>query len=197
MSREDPVAVVNEFLARMNDAAGVHAMTLLGIIQIRSVVLATEPENRTPESSIFIGHGDPNSTEGFAYQRWRLDELPDQLDADGPIVRAIGQQWVVMVAAQWNDHYRERLADAKSVEKNEVADPYLADLNRMRNDIIHHRGIATSRNTGRCEQFKWFQIGEPIHVRAGHIAEFMAYLGLVERTDEIDSGGPWKSRMSF
>jgi hypothetical protein len=190
-----PLEVVNEFLALMNDVAGAHALSLVGLIQLRSVVLDVEPENRTVESTMFIGHGDPNSPEGFAYQRWRLDELPNQLHADGPIVRALGQQWVVMVASQWNDHYRQRLADAKGIAKNDVADPYLADVNRMRNDVVHHRGIATKRNTGRCEQLRWFDVGEPIHVMPAHIAEFMAYLGLVEPSAPID-GGTWEPKLS-
>jgi hypothetical protein len=95
--------VINQFLARMNDVAGAHAAGFLGLIQFRSMILEVEPENRTPDSKMFIGHGDPNSRAGFAYQRWSLDELPDQLHPDGPVVRSLGQQWIVMVASQWND----------------------------------------------------------------------------------------------
>jgi hypothetical protein len=107
-----------------------------------------------------------------------------------PVSRTLGQQWIVLVASLWNDHYRDRLAQAKGVAKNEVRDRYLADINRMRNDIVHHRGIATAHNTGRCEVLKWFSVGEEMHVYAAHIAELVAYLGTVQRSRDI-GGGEW------
>jgi hypothetical protein len=145
--QEQALDVINEFLARMNDVAGAHAASLMGLIQFRSMILTIEPEKRTAESKTFVGFGDPNTSEGFAYQRWSLHELPAQLDAGGPVVRALAQQWIVMVASQWNEHYRQRLADAKGIPKNDVKDPYLADVNRMRNDVIHHGAslLATTR----------------------------------------------------
>lgn len=193
MTDEDPQAVIGEFLVQMNDVAGVHGMALFGAFQIHAVAMANEPVDRTPESSFFIGHGDPNTPEGFAYQRWRYDELDEKLASDGPVARALGQQWVVMVASLWNDHFRERLAVAKGMKKNEVEDPCLADINRMRNDIIHHGGVATARNSGRCEVLRWFSDGDIMHVYPAHVAEFMHYLGLVETTEGI-GGGPWEPR---
>ena len=61
---------------------------------------------------------------------------------------------------------------------NDVTDPAMADINRMRNDIVHHRGIATVRNSGRCEVLRWFSPHETIHPMMAHIAEFMHYMGL-------------------
>jgi hypothetical protein len=170
-------------------------MATVGIIRVREWALAIEVENRTPESSMFVGHGDPNSDEGFAYQRWHLDTLPDRLDADGPVIRDLGQQWLVHVASHWNDHYRQRIAGALAVAMNDVAEPVMADINRMRNDIVHHRGIATARNTGRCEVLRWFAPDETIHVMMAHIAEFMHCIGLVVHSRNID-GGPWAERES-
>jgi hypothetical protein len=54
-----------------------------------------------------------------------------------------------------------------------------ADVCRMRNDTVHHRGIATKRNTGRCEVLKWAEVGEPIIVTSQRVAEFMGHFGLV------------------
>jgi hypothetical protein len=194
---EGPKEVIEEFRSQMNDLAGTHAMCLAGLVQFNAALPDLEPQNRNEGSMLFVGHGDPNSPEGFAYQRWRYDDLPKYLDPDGPIVRSLGQQWVVMVTAQWEGHFRQRLADAKGIDKNDVKGPFLADLNRMRNDIIHHGGVATSHNTGRCEKFKWFAVGDTIHPMAVHIAEFMAYLGLVEPTDQIEGGGDWETRRSY
>jgi hypothetical protein len=66
--------------------------------------------------------------------------------------------------------------------------PCLADINRMRNDVIHRGRIASRRNTGRCEVLHWFKVGEPIHVMPVRITEFMDYLGLVEPSRDIGGG---------
>jgi hypothetical protein len=185
---EHPLAVIEEFIERVNDAAGVHGVALVGLMVFSRYALDNAPANRTPESSIFLGRGDPNDPEGFAYQRWKYDGLEDRLAPDGPVSRILGQQWVVLVASLWNDHYRGRLAEAKGIPKNDVRDPFLADINRMRNDIVHHRGIATAQNTGRCEALRWFSPGEEMHVYAAHIVEFMSYLGTVKRSADIGDG---------
>ena len=72
-----------------------------------------------------------------------------------------------------------------------MKDPAMADIGRMRNDVIHHVGIASKRNTGRCEVLKWFAAGEVIHPMMVHVAEF-TYLGLLHRAAELDDGRPWR-----
>lgn len=191
----DASAIWDEFTELMNDLAGAHAFAVVGIICVREeVVPRSLPDNVGPDSMWFIGGppGDPNVPgEAFSYQSWRIQDLPAHLDPDGPVFRALGQQWLVMVVAQW-EHYRKRLADAEGVETSEVEDAVLADLTRMRNDVVHHRGIATQHNTGRCERVKWFKVGEPVHVMAVHVAEFMGYLGRVHSVDDVGGDEPWE-----
>jgi hypothetical protein len=184
--------VTQAFLDELNDIAGIHAMALVGIIKMAEFA-ATLPAPE-PNSTLFVGHGNPNSADGFAYQRWPIRSLKERLAPEGPVVRALGQQWVVMVASKWNDHYRARIADALGIEKNELKDAAMADINRMRNDIVHHRGIATSRNSGRCEFLRWFADGDPIHVLPVHVAELMAHVGRLQAAGELDGSGPWHER---
>jgi hypothetical protein len=188
---DESISVTREFIEVLNDIAGTHAMSILGIIQMAE--FADTLEAPKPDSTLFIGYGDPNSEEGLAYQRWPIRTLEERLSPEGPVVRALGQQWIVMVASQWNDHYRKRIADALGIKTNEVEDAVMADINRMRNDIIHHRGIVTATNSGRCEVFRWFSEGEPIHVMPAHVADLMRYVGEVQASREIE-GGPWKER---
>lgn len=65
-----------------------------------------------------------------------------------------------MVGALWNEEFRGRCAMAN--ESESFDDPGMGDINKMRNDIVHHGAVATSRNTGRCEVFRWFRVGETI-----------------------------------
>jgi hypothetical protein len=84
----------------------------------------------------------------------------------------------------------------QGVALNDIADPFLGDLNKMRNDVVHHYGVATRENTGRCEKLRWFGIGKPIHVMPEHVAEFMGYLGRVHSMDGIGGDEPWEIKTS-
>lgn len=90
-------------------------MALLGIIKMQE--FATTFPAPQPDSTLFVGHGDPNTAAGFTYQRWPIRTLAARLSPDGPVVRALGQQWVVMVASKWNDQYRSLISDALGLEK--------------------------------------------------------------------------------
>jgi hypothetical protein len=153
---------------------------------------ATVVPGRGPGAMLFMGHGDPNTADGFTWQSWEILSVPERLAEDGPVVRDLGRQWVVMVASQWNDVYRRRFAAASGVDLNEVKDAGMADINRIRNDIVHHDGIATARNCGRCELFTWFAPGEEIRPDMAHVAAFMNYMGLVHGADSIDTSQPWQ-----
>ena len=48
---------------------------------------------------------------------------------------------------------RRRLTD--------VRDDLLGDIRLLRNDIVHHGGIATKANSGRCKILQWFNDGDP------------------------------------
>jgi hypothetical protein len=190
-------AVGSEFLDTLNDVAGTHAIAVLGIIRTYAWAETDLIPGRGPNSMLFLGRGDPNTANGFAFQRWPIHSLLERLDGDGPVIGDLGRQWLVMVASQWNDHFRRRFADVNRVALRDVKDAGMADINRMRNDIIHHRAIATEANTGRCEAFHWFAPGEQIHPMMAHVAEFMDYVGAAHGTDRIEGAGPWQVMGGF
>lgn len=194
---EDVQRVHDEFLSVLNDLAGTHAISVIGIIRAAQWIESDIAPGRGPNSLFFIGEGDPNTAAGYAYQRWPILSMSRRLDGDGPVVGDLGRQWVVMVASQWNDHFRRRYAEANGVPKNEFRDAGLADINRMRNDIVHHRGIASVANTGRCEIFRWFAPGETIHPMMAHVSEFMGHMGAQIQASEIDGDGPWRTIGGF
>jgi len=142
-----------------------------------------------------VSHGSPDGPESFVWQNWEIVGIPARLDGDGHVVGDLGRQWLVMVGALWNDEFRGRFAKANEIESFD--DPGMGDINKMRNDIVHHGAVATSRNTGRCEVFRWFRVGETIHPMAVHVAEFMRHLRQVHGTAEIAGDEPWRIQDSF
>ncbi len=191
--------VWTEFAIRMNDLAGVHSLTAFSVFYLLLPWVDEQYANLAaphPDSSLFIGTGDPNA-DGVAHLHWRFADLRGHLDPEiGTIPRALGQQWIVMVATEWGERYRKRFAVAEGVELNAIQDAGMADIHRMRNDVIHHGGVASKQNTGRCEVFKWFAPDDVIHPMMAHVAEFMSYLGLLHPSADLDGQGPWRVRGS-
>jgi hypothetical protein len=129
------------------------------------------PEN--PDPDVFIGIGDPNTPQARTYASWRLSTALGQVAKDGPVERWLGHQWLVLVYSLWEHEYRPRLAAMRGCSIEEIQHPLLGDLRLLRNDVVHHRGIASQGETGRCELVTWFQVGDPIQLKAEHFEEFM------------------------
>jgi hypothetical protein len=184
-------AAAVEFIDMLNDLAGNHAMALSGVAITLQSVSAVKLKKQSPDSMNFVGYTDPNTGQSIYWQKWPLNKIPDLLDPDGPVIRSIGQQWVVTLIAQWTEHFRPLFADTLGVPVKEVIDPAMGDMNKLRNDIVHHRGIASKDGGGRCQN-RWFDPGEPIHVMPVHIVQFMDYFGRVHLRDDIDGGGDWE-----
>jgi hypothetical protein len=187
----DPV--FEEFAAVLSTAATAHMMALSGIRRMQEYWvdrLAQAQPPTTPDSVVHFSSGDPRDPVGLNYSRWRLGDLPALLATGGVVMAQISQQWVVAVYTEWEEHYRARL----TVEGG-ASEPLrlhaFGDLRHFRNDIVHHRGVATKNNTGRCEVFAhWFAPGDVLYFDDKKVAEFMAQLKLAEHLPADGWGDP-------
>lgn len=179
------LALVEEFKDVLNDIAGVHHTALMGVTKVREFFVPLLADAPDPDLDLIIGHGDPNEADTLGYQRWRIGDVAERLAEDGPVARDLGMQWAVMVAAQW-ESYRQKIADVQGVERNVITDQLMADVAYMRNDVVHHRGIATKQNCGRCKVLRWFEPGDAIVITTERVAEFMHALGMGIRTMSDD-----------
>ena len=51
------------------------------------------------------------------------------------------------------------------------------DWHKIRNDLLHHNGVASGPNSARCEILKWFEAGETIRFKLDHVLEFLHLIG--------------------
>ena len=147
------MAIAQSFSAVLNELAGNHAMALAGVATLLDDLheKTQSVENITAASMNLVGYGDPNTDEGIFWQAWPLIEMDEQLGADGPVIRSARPAVrVVTLAARWTD-CRDRFARAEGKDTVEIKEPIMGDITKMRNDVVHHHGLATRRNTGRCE----------------------------------------------
>ena len=181
VASDDRTTILAEFRAELNDIAGTHNAALTGLRLYRESLMKHLADAPNPDANLLIGHGDPNEQGSLAYQRWPIRSIPKLLADDGPVAERLGQQWVVLIFTQWEHNYRPRLAQALGSKPEEIQDAYMGDIRHLRNDILHHAGIATQANTGRCLSLCWFQAGDRIVITTNHVAEFMHHCGLTIR----------------
>lgn len=164
-----------EFITDLQRAAAMHSFAWVGARRFRDEVLDahahTARDPGTPEPTLWFGNGEPN--ERFApYARVKLSEIPTVFADNSPTMGLLGLQWLVFVYALWEDNIRGRIAAAAGCQKTDVKWTLLGDLGLLRNDVIHHRAIATARNSGRCKCLRWFAIGDRIRIDGEHVEEF-------------------------
>jgi hypothetical protein len=171
--REGVDGVLSELRTALNDATAAHAFASMGLERLPSFFEGLPRFPQNPDPDVFIGVGDPNTPEARTYASWRLSTALQQVAKDGPVERRLGHQWIVFVYSLWEHEYRPRLAAAHGCSIEGVRHPLLGDLRHLRNDVVHHRGIASKGETGRCELLAWFGVGDGIDLRGEHFEEFM------------------------
>lgn len=179
---DDPKQVaVDAFLSDLNDAAGVYAVSISGVGKFRAFLESFTFPNPDPSTPFSFGTGDPSTPDGVAYQRWPQGDLSELLARDGEIITSLGQQWIVMVFALWEEEHRVSIAKAFEVDVSEILDDVMGDIRHLRNDVIHHRGIATIGNAAKCLELKWFAPGDEIRIEDKHIVQVMDHWRLTWR----------------
>jgi hypothetical protein len=172
--RESVQAVLQDLEQFLNDSIAAHAFACAGLRQVSALFERVPRVAENPDPLIHIGTGDPNAPETRFYARWRVSDALSQVDHDGPVEARLGQQWIVYVFTGWEHEYRPRLAAAHGSTKELLLYPLLGDLRRLRNDVVHHHGIASADNAGKCEIVQhWVAVGDVIQLKGEHFVEFV------------------------
>ena len=114
-----------------------------------------------------------------------FDEL-DITRRDGRAEQLAYRGWFVEVFGLWESHFRSEYQEAieANTETDDVIAPeveVLGDLRHIRNDIVHHRSIATEENAGRCTLLRWFVPGKPITFNITHVLTTLHELNIFTR----------------
>jgi hypothetical protein len=174
--RQATIATLTDQLAAfLNDVGIAHYFAFAGLDKQRADVeemirMSAEAGNDDPD--VFAGIGSPASAQWAPYLTGSLKTILADLAPRGKVSDLLGQMWIVVVFTAWESHYRAAIAAAAGVATDELSWPAMGDLRRMRHDVVHHRGVATERGTGRCELLKWGTPGEVISVGPPHVARF-------------------------
>lgn len=119
-----------------------------------------------PDPTVFLGAGDPNDPKTVEDASWRKSQIEGAAATDGWLQEWLTHAWLALMFARWEDHYRPAFAVANGVDQKEVQSDVIGDIRNLRNDVIHHGGIATANNTGKCKVVTKFSVGDRILLRS-------------------------------
>jgi hypothetical protein len=168
------VDIIVELRQDLNDLIASYMFATNGLVRLHNALMSapTIPDN--PDPMIHMGVFNMGSgEESRLLAQWRMSAARKRAEPGGPVQTKLGHQWVVFVYSLWEHEYRLRLAAARGRAASEERYPLLGDIRRLRNDIVHHHGVATLANTGKCEVLHWFQPGETIRLDIFHLDEFL------------------------
>jgi len=97
---------------------------------------------------------------------------------EGTAAQLAYKGWFVLIAGLW-----ERFRKATPLHSKDGPFPYglearlYGDWQKIRNDVLKNNGVASKRNSARCEVLKWFVAGETIRFKLDHVLEFLHHMG--------------------
>lgn len=124
-----------------------------------------QPSKTTISMRVLLAAVDP----GIATKEERMRFMPEE--SYPAFMKQFAAQWVVNVVTEWDEHYREELATALGCGKDDIRSTYFADLNRMRQDYVHNRGIC--RNAARNKILKWYRKGDTMIPKHANYLELL------------------------
>jgi hypothetical protein len=148
-----------------------------GLARFNKEIAAVAPLQENPDPEFMVGSGDPNDPGSYVYASVRYSQVLELSAPDGLGHALLDQFWIVYVFETWEGDVRDRLAVTLGVARDTLKSPYFGDLRRLRHDVVHHAGIASQANTGKCEVLAdWFTMGEPIRLTGSQMRSMICDL---------------------
>jgi len=141
--------------------AGVMSFSRVAIKMMGDTIGWSETKEN-PDPTLFLGAGDPNDPNTVADASWRKSQIEGAAAEDGWLQQWLTHAWLALMFARWEAYYRPAFANAADVEERQVRSDAIGDIRNLRNDVIHHRGIATRTNAGKCKILTKFNVGDII-----------------------------------
>lgn len=152
--------LMHEFSQEFRRSAGVMTFSQVGIRQFAES-LTWNINNANPDPQIILARSAPTEPGARPDAAWRKSEVDGAADPNGWFQEWIGSAWLTMIYARWEDHYRPLFARTHEVDKNLVKSQIMGDIRNLRNDVVHHNGIA-GKNTAKNIVLNRFEPGEKI-----------------------------------
>lgn len=89
----------------------------------------------------YFGFGDPNMPQSEMSTKISTKKLQQNLAEGGEFEGQMAKMTLVYIYHQWEEYFRGKIADAMSIEKKVVKCDLMADVRRIRNNIVHKHSV--------------------------------------------------------
>ena len=184
MGQKERTAMLYSFMYEIYRATASLMYLLQGMESVRSTELPPydqlpQAEQQRAGSFAKLSYVDvPLTLAGASFDPYEV------LDREGNAEQMAFKGWIEHIYNHvWEAEYRNRFSDG--LEGDDLMRPETApmgDLRHIRDDLVHHRGIASEPNTGRCTVLKWFEPGDRIVLGMRHVFDFLNRMALMNVT---------------
>lgn len=93
------------------------------------------------DNTMFFGSGHPNTVRSTAVARLPIGRLLNNLEKDGEFVSRLAKMTLVYIYHQWDENFREKIANSLSIAKCRVECALMGDIRLIRNAIVHNDSV--------------------------------------------------------
>ena len=113
--------------------------------------------------------------------------LNESLEYEGEAEQLAFKGWVEQVYNSiWDSRFRNELKEGfEGPGAIRPETDLMGDLGYIRNDLVHKKGIASKKETGKCTVLKWFKPGDRIILGMRHVFDFLNQMGLMTTTPNL------------
>lgn len=193
----------DQFIKAVDQVYGLYLDTISGFrcwknkfdaIQTQEAQTTNFTVDELDKASFIYGKGDPRGNDSTRLHIRTQGEFKERIKENGPNYFEIAAACLVMINQYW-DYYRVEIARQYKVSKNNIQWDIMADINRLRRSIIHHRGIALD-DIEHCKIIGDFKPGEKIFINLGQMENIVDNIKKSTFKIIVD-GSSWRCKMAM
>jgi hypothetical protein len=176
--------IAEEFMRLTYDLLGAYLDALGGLVAIREgllrdqrdkidVLKTSDPANASEQfmdqqSFSHAFSGDQHTPEKLLH-RTTQGEFKHRTTLRGLDARLLGYMMIALLFGYWEDEYRGKFAHALGhANKNDIKADLFGDLCKLRNAVVHNRGIAT-QDVEDAKILRWFKRHDQMFISSEHV----------------------------
>ncbi len=154
-------SAVEEFVADIDNAYGFYKDSICGFDYLYNLTPDTDKQ-------CFFSPHDPNSGDAKIHHMATQKEVKERNGLEGHNRKRSLQMLIVWIYMLWDHKYQEKFAECLGVAKAEVKSDVFGALRRLRNHVVHCRGIIPTKDHGlsaihKIEHLSHLKVGDEIN----------------------------------